>query len=156
MWRKTITAAAILATGLALTACDLIKPDKGADAAARKAIDEAASGADLSKDPAVDAGLGTAESTAELGQIHAAFPAGGKPTIKSVGWSINAKAGEPTHAELGYVYTYPDRTLDMHVVLKKNGEKAPWIVTGLQLQREGGKDGPVVAGEQPAVKKDGE
>ncbi|HWE44802.1 MAG TPA: hypothetical protein VG407_02150 [Caulobacteraceae bacterium] len=129
---------------LALSACSLMTPDKDADALARRFIGEVASGADLSKDPAVDPQLAGAAWQTQREGLMGLFPKPMPDSVKTTGWSLNAKAGEGARAELRFKYLYGKTPVVLTTVLRKPEGKTAWIATGLTGARDAG---PVTLGE---------
>ena len=137
---------------LSLTACSLPSPDKDADALAKRFIGEVASGADLSKDAQVDPQLSGEAWQTQRDGLKALFPKPAPDSVRSTGWSIDAKAGEGSRAELRYSYLYGKTPVALTAVLRKPDGKTQWIATGLRGLRDAG---PVVLGEPPLAEAGG-
>ncbi len=150
--RVVTTVAALACAGVALGACNLVIPDKDAQAAADKVVADVTSGADLSKDPQADPGMTTPESLAELSAIREILPPVKPTSVKQTGWTINAHAGAPTVAEIDSTRSYPDRAVEMKVMLTKAPGSKTWVVNGLQVQKHGDA-APMVMGVQPPPPK---
>ena len=145
LWLAPVLACPVLAC-IALSACQLPSPDKDADALAKRFIGEVASGADLSKDPSIDPQLSGAAFQVQRDGLKAMFPKPAPDKVNSTGWSVNAKMGEGSRAELRYSYVYGASTVALTAVLRKPEGKTQWVATGLR----GIKDaGPVTLGEAP-------
>jgi hypothetical protein len=141
-------ASAGLLTALALAACSLPAPDKASDAAARGFFDEVRSGADLSRDPHVDASLLAPDAAAAIAQIKAALPPGAPSAVRDTGWSFVSTAGTGAKAQLSHAYTFGARTITIQTVLTKPPGGTLWRVIGVEADL-GGEAAPIVAGAPP-------
>ncbi len=133
---------------VALVACALPTPDKESDAAARGFFDEVRTGADLSRDPHVDASLLTPDAAASIAQIRAALPAGAPTGVSNSGWSYNSSAATGARAQLSHAYKFGARSITIQTVLAKPPGGTLWRIVGVEADL-GGAAAPIVAGAAP-------
>ena len=85
-----------------------------------------------------------AQVRAQLPFLKTLVPEGAVPAGTTNGWRANAGTGGSTY-ELSRVYEYPDRTLTMDVIFKKQGEAWKVLRFNLNVNLKGDTTAPVEA-----------
>ena len=124
-------AVAVLLLGLA--ACKLPTLDKEADADARGLYQEIATGADLSKDPHLDASIRTPDAFAALAALRQQLPQGAPTSVENRGFNFSVNNGLST-ATLTHAYHYSSgATVTAETVLRKTSGQTAWMIIGFHV-----------------------
>lgn len=124
---------ALAFAALTLVACDMVKADPEADAAARLAYDQLAEGDYAALEAKLAPTLREPGIRDKLEQARKFVPAGEPKSGRTLQWQMNVVTGAPRTYFLRHVYDYGGKRTIVSTTLQRDSADKEWLLAGLYV-----------------------